>query len=477
MRGKKRILACLVAMLFSLSMCACGGYEGHNSSFSSCINSNESSVSSSASHPSHSHKFDPYESISDDLKGTTVRFATWENYDDPNYYGNQALETFYSRTGINAEYVSIASSGYVSRIKSMLASGNAPDVFLSGHDNPFPLTLDIAAPINKVSTVNLNEPIWDQSLMDMATIDGDVYLVNTIGSPWNKAKVLFYYKPIFEEYGIKTPSEYYEEGKWTWENFEKCVQAIKDAVPEFGGALISRDDFLSSCGYSLFKLNPSASYTSSKLIISDVDREFFATLRVYNELIDDGIIYDCGSLPFYEGLPNDEYILRIGTTESFKRNIISPREQNLDNFGYTYLPSFEEGSKSKVISEYIMYGIVDGAANMDAAGYFLRYWLDAENYDLTNHFIDNASGLFYYELTTVSAYDKGFNFDNQYAKILGYPSMNYFWSKYELPTGMTAPAHALIDSVNQAAADMNRKVYGRMYDLYEKYGDHPVRTD
>ena len=87
------------------------------------------------------------------------------------------------------------------------------------------------------------------------------------------------------------------------------------------------------------------------------------------------------------------------------------KDMDPSDIGYTYLPALEDGSKGLTSSIYRMYGIIDGAPNADAAGYFLRYWLDPANYDLGNTFISPEAGKFYYDLINQSADKKYFNFD------------------------------------------------------------------
>lgn len=86
-----------------------------------------------------------------------------------------------------------------------IASGDIPDVFMTNEgDGAFPVTLQIAAPINKVSSVDLNDPRWDKTYLDGATIEGNTYFVQTIGSPVSNGNLVFFNKRLFRENGFTT---------------------------------------------------------------------------------------------------------------------------------------------------------------------------------------------------------------------------------------------------------------------------------
>ena len=463
-----RIISFIIAIGLTVCLCACASYQKHKPSSSDSNNS--SAVSSAvseptASVPSHNHGFDPYENMPAEIKGVTVRFATWEDhYTKINYVGEKPMANIYDDIGIKAEYVDIPEAGYVDSIIRMVASGDAPDVFKSGSKNPFPLTLDIAAPINRVSSINLNEPIWDQSMIETATIDGDVYLLNTIGSPWSSCVVLYYNLPIFEENGIKSPAEYYEDGTWTWESFKKCIKDVKAVNPEIQGAMLKRDHYLNSKGFGLLQFNHNSSTFSS-----GVTNKLFAAHNEYKKMQSDGLL-DGESLV---SVINGECAMAASTLEVMKFAPIKASEYH-DDIGVTYLPSDTEGKNSLVISDHTMFGIVEGAKNPDAAGYFIRYWLDSQNYDLTKHIYNIKEGNFYYENTNHVSGDKFFNFDDAGAKLVNMHSKEDFWSVYNDMHTSGSPATNLTNLLTEVKEAANKKINDRRYTTATKYPDDVI---
>ena len=44
--------------------------------------------------------------------------------------------------------------------------------------------------------------------------------------PWAGNMMVYFNQSLFAKYNVKSPLEYYNEGNWTWENFEKCMTEI-----------------------------------------------------------------------------------------------------------------------------------------------------------------------------------------------------------------------------------------------------------
>ena len=197
--------------------------------------------------------FDPYATISDSIKGSTVRFATWIDHSQTE--GAVPLSKFEEDTGLKYELVTVASWGYTETLKTMIASSDVPDVFVSNENLAnFPLTLEIAQPINKCSIVDLTEPIWDQSMIATGTIDGNIYLVNTLNSPWSGSNLVYYNKELFLNNGFKTPAEYYEEGNWTWATLEKVLRDVKSLGHDYQGGSIDVEILTDTAGAFLLSM-------------------------------------------------------------------------------------------------------------------------------------------------------------------------------------------------------------------------------
>ncbi len=450
----KRIICAIFA--FAILVCALSACGGSGATESTASDSNKTVSNDdetvSATTPSYTgdwENFDPYATISEDIKGQTVRYATW--IDHYNTEGAQPLANFYNDTGLNIELFTVPQGQYVDKIITAIASGDKPDVFKSneGADN-FPLTLQLAAPIDVVSTVNLDDPIWHKSMLETAKIDGHYYLLNTIGSPWSGSNLVYYNKALFEDNGFTTPEEYYADGNWTWTTMLKVMKDVKALGADFQGGYVDVEVLGDTAGASFCMYD----YKTATFSNGSKKKELAMTYQWYAEAREQGLVN--GSFnSFKEGKCGIVItgVYGLKNTGHFK-------DMNWNDVGFTYLPALEDGTNGKISSIYRMYGIINGAPHADAAGYFIRYWLDPKNYDLQNTFISNKAGNFYYALTNSEADDKYFNFDDVCCTLIGQGSVSVFNGGAKAASAAAVPTklEAVSNVVDEAVAKANKLI-------------------
>ncbi len=421
----KRILSLICAVLLLVSvMSACGG-DGNkvtSSTASVTVSSNSSELKGNDPEVEVGSKYDPetwdpYATMPDSCKGVTIRVASWGDSEDSSDAYTKA--NIYNDIGIKYEQFAVPQSGYVSAIMTKMASGDIPDVFQSNEsDQAFPITLQIAAPINKVSSVDLNDPRWDHTFLQGATIEGNTYLVQTIGSPVSNGNLVFYNKRLFEENGFKTPEEYYEDGTWSWDNLLKCAKDIKSLGSDYKGIHLEMDILAGSVDTSITKYD----FTAKRFFNNTGDPMLLKAYQWYANAKEEG--YLDGSLSAFVQGKCAIYVrgpYGLDARGYFK-------DMDPDDIGFTWLPSFEEGVKGKISSIYGARGIVEKAPNAEAAGYFLRYYMDYHNWDLDNVFITNEAGQFYFKIVETLAEDKYFNFDAPLCHLNGTTANEAFYS-------------------------------------------------
>ncbi|MBO5747091.1 MAG: extracellular solute-binding protein [Clostridia bacterium] len=466
MKFSLRRVLCLLAALLMLvfTLCACGGSSDKSTASStpgSGNNSSEIVVKPNTPDVQEGSKYDPatwnpYATISDSIKGQTVRHATWG--DPTTNESAVAYANFEADTGLKCEVFAVPQSGYPEHIKTKIAIGDAPDVFMTNEGNQsFPLTLEIAAPINRVSTVDLEDPIWDKSMLESTRLNGNIYGVNTIGTPHTGSNLVFFNKRLFEENGFKSPADYYAEGTWTWDNMLKCLKDIKalsttDTV--YYGAQLECDIFAGSVGASFTKYNFETDTFSSGIN----DPKLLSAFQWYSEAKSQGLL-DGNINAFVQGRCG---IIVRGTWGL--KAVGYFQEMDPEDVGFTHLPSFEEGETSYVSSIYRVYGICEGAHHPDAAGYFIRYLLDPANYDLQNAFLTPEAGNFYYELTNRTADQKYFNFDAGLATLLGEDVKSAFYNNAmnSSPANMKQAFDSVSNKINTSVDLANKLVQDKI---------------
>ena len=110
-------------------------------------------------------------------------------------------------------------------IMSAINAGEKPDVI--SHTNVFP----------GIANNGLTGAFTNAEYKKLAEICGEEYLdmlqygtkVHGFVKPWTGTMMCYYNATMFEEYGVKTPKEYFLEGKWNWNTFlDVMVQMTKD---------------------------------------------------------------------------------------------------------------------------------------------------------------------------------------------------------------------------------------------------------
>lgn len=106
-----------------------------------------------------------------------------------------------------------------------IASGDVWDVQLSiMSPTVAQFRQDLFEPLDEY--IDKNNPIYTKALMDEASIlDGKTYGISNV----MMSDVLYciYNENMYQDYGIKTPYEYYQEGNWSWDGFSKMADDLK----------------------------------------------------------------------------------------------------------------------------------------------------------------------------------------------------------------------------------------------------------
>lgn len=481
----KRILCIVCVLCMTVSMLACcngnkdvvsGGSNVSGTITSSNITSNGSNTTSDGSSNSEATStdsstntslpsgmisdpvgsnpdWDPYKDMPKNIKGQVVRFATWIDHEN----GTEAkvpLANMMEDIGIGMKTYFVEQVDYETKLLNKINAGDIPDIFVE--NNGFPRCLDFAAPIDTVTHMSLDDPIWDKDLMEYAHLGDHYYLVNAYNSPWREGDLVFFNKTLFEENGIKSPAEYYEDGEWTWANFEKACREISALGKDYYGCHISSESLYGTVGVGFAdfdkKTHKFVNNSKSQDYVDVI--EFQASLTASDLRHDDHQSFINGKTGMYligvYGLKSTGYFA----------------DMDPEDLGFTYPPAKDANSTAYVRGIYRMYGIIDGAPHADAAGYALRYFLDYKNYELDNTFVSDEAMEFYYEIT---AYNPYFMFIEGLAPLVGSTWFYTCQSIYraapgQVQTAIDAQANLIqseIDAGNQRIAEIITKHKGR----------------
>lgn len=334
--------------------------------------------------------------IPEKLKGTTVTFAVWGDENAQEYA--KVAKYFTKKTKINVKYVTYAEEKYPSTIVEQNAAGKGPDIVIC--NCKFPVIVECVQPLPKI--FDLNDGFWDKRVTEALSVKGKNYFVNSYNSPIaNVGMFVFYNKDIFSNNNIKSPQDYVDEGKWTYEALETCLRQAKQKGFD-GGAVYSQ--FLwSTTGAELIKYNPKTGEFSSGLSDASQKSDILYSLKFAARLFNEGVITQNPLARFASGN------MAIAVTGNFGMKYngwfkgMSP-----SSLGVVSMPSTLNGKKANYSGGTQRgYGIGKNAKNVEGAYYFLRFFLDLDNYDEAGAKIFlNKNVERYYKETALKDYKK-----------------------------------------------------------------------
>lgn len=240
----KRILSLVLALLMVVSLAACNGSSESSASSSTADKKESSSAAESKTESSaEESKASTGETT---LVAGTYDFMTWES-EDMNQKILKSFDAFMeANPGVVVELTAAPLSDYGTKLKTMIASGTAPDIFMVGND----WTLQYGSTGNLYDWTELAqadglEAMYYPGVVDNWKVDGHLYgfpgLLNTYG--------IFYNKKMFDDAGVEYP-----KNGWTWDDMLADAKSLKASANSTYGLV---------CGCALDPFT-TATYAKSK---------------------------------------------------------------------------------------------------------------------------------------------------------------------------------------------------------------------
>ncbi len=326
------------------------------------------------------------------LRGSVVQVAGWgsdTDFDKENVYAN-----FTALTGIEIERVFVAQSEYISKLTSLIAAEQAPDVVTENGD--FPRTLSILQPITKEATgIDVNDPFWDKQMMDIYAVGGKHYIVCGAKTGTNKAGGAVYFnRTTLEENGIKSPNEYVAENNWNLETFEKLLGQMKSSCG-YGRApaSVDVDIWCSMFGAKQLEWSPE----TNKFTTTVASAQMNAALRTLLTMQDNGLVKIIAGHD--DSIAHGTSGLQICGAYGLRCSPGWFYTMDMDDLGFEVLPKLNADDADYPYTIGLHgYGIVQGARNPMGAGYYLRYYLNGDNFDKTKLFKNEEAQALYQRL-------------------------------------------------------------------------------
>ncbi len=134
--------------------------------------------------------------------------------------------------------------------------------------------------------IDFSLPLWEELSSNIESIwyKNHIYSINSSVSRGGSR--IFFNKQLFEEAGMKTPLEYYEEGNWNWDTYRQLamdmmVDSDADGIPEIYGAFLETGQFLYSSGVDYISVEKDGT------VINNVMSEAISrAVNIYTEMYD-----------------------------------------------------------------------------------------------------------------------------------------------------------------------------------------------
>lgn len=340
---------------------------------------------------------DPFANIPKRLRGTTVTFACWGDEGHEKY--QKVYKEFTKKTGIKVAIRNVDQSTYVATVAQQIAAGNAPDVLVDCYN--FATQIEILQPLQNL--IDIKDPFWDQNIINISTINGNTYEVNSNKSCWQGHQFVVYNRKLFETHSIMSPGDYYKRGQWTFENALKCMRDITKVSGNYGG-LIMPGLVAASMG------TPVVSYDTTKAAFTNnVSHENVLAAYQFYATIKEEKIWETGM--WYTHFNNGNVGIYDGSVHGLKFNgFYSSLEDSA--LAAVPMPTSYQGKPCKQVGLYRGYGIAKNAKNPSGAAYFLRWFLDYSKYEEAGVKVykNNAVKDFYYNTYIPIIEKEGINY-------------------------------------------------------------------
>ena len=196
---------------------------------------------------------------------------------------------------------------------------------------------------------------------------------------------IYYDLKPYEKYKLDDPYILWKNGNWNWDTFYEMCKKFLEVKPD-GNPWITYNavDYMDFSGYTLFKFD-GKSYTSAI-----GDQNIYQCLKKMCDYRKSNIVSEA---------VRDQKVFPQGNSLFLTFNSIANRKTNANltdvkQDGDLYcvpIPTIAGREDIQTFSELEAYGIPKCAKNAGAVYYFLRYYLDANNYDANNFFTNKQA--------------------------------------------------------------------------------------
>ena len=314
------------------------------------------------------------------LRGSSLVMYNWNTASE--YTGApEVIEKFTKETGIKVTWQNVTFDNYFTKLTALVASGkNIPDVVRLRADEY--TLLQNLQPLSKTG-YDFSDQAWDQGLMGLYTYGNNTYATSLQNTHIGCVNMLFYNSSLIKKYDLEDPYQLWKAGKWNWDKYIEMCRAFKEVAGD--GAVASNGEGHFKVYGSCYGLQGAIAYNGKSFYNAMKDANFLEVHQKLGDLYNKEKLFEFGGqTKFNDGTS----LFSIGSAIHLRRkNSYFGNLKSANTLMAVPLPEITgQGTYYQGLGEAEAYGIAKGASNPEAVPYFLRYFLDGSNYQLSNYF-------------------------------------------------------------------------------------------
>ena len=194
--------------------------------------------------------------------------------------------------------------------------------------------------------------------------------------------MVYYNKTMLAENGVKDPAAYIAEDNWNLNTFWTLMTQVKSACGLEGtGTYICFDDFLASYGGNQVIFDTTTDKFVNKLKTAESKEAISYMLKAKDQGL--ATIMNDHS----DSISQGKSAVQVAGSYGLKAQPGWFYTMDIADLGFAVMPKKNAGDANYAFTTNIRaYGICKGARNPRGGAYFLRYFLNEDNYDLSQVF-------------------------------------------------------------------------------------------
>ena len=315
------------------------------------------------------------------LKGTTVRMYSW----NPAKHvtgAEKVIADFTKQTGIKVEWTEGSYDNYNSEILALINSGSSPDIIRYQTCNLY--RMELTQDAKSATGQDFSGDIWDQELINAFTVNGKIYGVNLKNTFNQQPSAVFYSKATLDRYKLEDPYELWKAGQWTFEKFLELCREFKQQTTRPGWMTNYHLDLLDFYNLDFMTFDGKTFKNNAN------DPKILSTLQKICSYRETGIT--CEAMREQDKIENGTYLFTTDNMLCARRTDFHyPKLKEDDDLYCVPFPTTEGQTYYTRMHEYESFGFPKGCKNGEGAYYFLRYYLNRDNYDDKTFFCNSQA--------------------------------------------------------------------------------------